>query len=55
MRGELALHNDIIADNPLLAVMWARLQEGSRLLFASGLQPELFICFQLDKLKHESI
>ena len=30
------LSEELTEDNPLLAVMWARFQEGCRLLFASG-------------------
>lgn len=36
VNGNLVLPEKTTADNPLLAVMWARLQEGCRLLFASG-------------------
>ncbi|KAK9904746.1 hypothetical protein WJX75_001738 [Coccomyxa subellipsoidea] len=35
--GQLALPDQAIKDNPLLAVMWARFQEGCRLLYAAGL------------------
>ncbi len=34
--GDLVVPEDTTAHNPLLAVMWARFQEGCRLLFASG-------------------
>lgn len=37
--GQLALSDQTIKDNPLLAVMWARFQEGCRLLYAAGLFP----------------
>lgn len=35
-RGALVLPEQAAADNPLLAVMWARLQESCRLFYASG-------------------
>ncbi|BDA49847.1 hypothetical protein COCOBI_14-4670 [Coccomyxa sp. Obi] len=35
--GDLVFPEETTADNPLLAVMWARFQEGCHLLFASGL------------------
>ncbi|CAL8464285.1 g3820 [Coccomyxa elongata] len=37
VNGDLVLPEDTAAHNPLLAVMWARFQEGCRLFFASGL------------------
>jgi hypothetical protein len=33
----LALPESMATDNPLLAVMWARFQEGCRLLWALGM------------------
>ncbi|EIE18633.1 Clavaminate synthase-like protein [Coccomyxa subellipsoidea C-169] len=35
--GQLALPDKATVNNPLLTVMWARFQEGCRLLYASGL------------------
>ncbi len=37
--GALALPQEAAAENPLLAAMWARFQEGCRLLHASGGPP----------------
>ena len=35
-QGALVLPEQAAADNPLLAVMWARFQESCRLSYASG-------------------
>ena len=37
--GALALPEQTAAGNPLLATMWARFQEGCRLLYAAGVFP----------------